>query len=96
MYVSRFWRDNLRPLKNFPKQIQTEIDRNSRIGRKEVADIETFGIRRKHPKSVEESDDGKEDEAEPRRVRLKGRLEDECVAIDALSVKGSSESKICD
>lgn len=85
-----------RPLEDFPKQEQGEIDRYAHIGRDEVVQIKTLGRAGEDVETIEQRDEGEEDEAEPCRVWLESRLEDEGVAVDTLRFECGVELDVGD
>ena len=89
-------RDPPRPLEDLPEQEQGEIDWDAYIGRDEVVHIKALRRAGEDVETVEQSDEGEEDEAEPCRVWLESRLEDEGVAVDTLSFERGVEFNVSD
>ena len=69
-----------RPLEELPEGIEQEVNGDTDISGDEIVDRE----RRKGIEAVEEKDQGEKDQGDPAEVGLKGRLEDERIAVDAL------------
>lgn len=83
-------RDPLRPLEDFPESIQREVNRDTDVCSDEAVLI-------KGPKgveAVEKSDDGEENQREPRGIWLEGGFEDQGVAVDALGLEGGVEADV--
>ena len=69
-----------RPLEDLPEGIEQEVNGYADVSGDEIVDHEG----RKGIEAVEEEDQGEKDQGDPAEVGLKGRLEDERVAVDAL------------
>ena len=83
--------DPPRTLKDLPERVEQEVDHDTDIGSGKVID----GEWREYVEAVEEDDDGEEDQRDPREVWLEMALEDQGVAVDALSLECTVELEIC-
>jgi len=88
------WIDEAGALEDLPESVEEEEDGNTNIRGEEIGDV-PFAVGEDFP-SIEEDDDGKVDEGEPGSVWLEWGLEDEPIAIDALSDESGAESQIGD
>ena len=89
-------RDPFRPLEDFPEQEQCEIDRYAHIRRDEAVHIKFLGRAGEDVEAIEHCEQREKDEAEPCRVWLESRLEDETVAVDTLRFERGVELDVGD
>ena len=85
-----------RPFIHFPKEEQRRVNHWRHIRRDEPARIESLRLARESIEPIEQRNSGKEDEAEPRNVGLKGGFEDEGGAGDVLSAERGIKADVGD
>lgn len=83
--------DEARPLEDFPERKQYQVDWNSDVRGYEIIDGEGF----EDVETIEDGDDGEEEEGKIRGEGLEGRLKNESIAVNALSFQSLVESDVC-